>query len=130
MDVVNMTANTVQIQQSCRKPPENIFFQKPLNQKSQGARSNDRGGQAVGKDRLITHASVNACLNNSWTNLAMRVGAPSCINMVLIRNLVAGDNILYDGGVDSFVLFQPSCPDFSNFSIKPLKAHSDIDSRR
>ncbi|GFU88648.1 hypothetical protein TNCV_4443251 [Trichonephila clavipes] len=49
------------------------------------ARSGDRGGQAVGRDQLITRASVNAFLNNSWTELTMRGGAPSCMNMVSCR---------------------------------------------
>ncbi|GFU72042.1 hypothetical protein TNCV_1459361 [Trichonephila clavipes] len=78
MNVVNMTANTVlQIQRSCQTLTVNILFQKALEPKVVI-------GQTVWKDRLITRAFVNVCLNNCCTELAM---CPACMNMVSCTQL-------------------------------------------
>ncbi|GBN69902.1 hypothetical protein AVEN_62901-1 [Araneus ventricosus] len=52
-------------------------------QKSQGFRSGDRGGQAVGKLRLIILSSPKCRFNSYFTGVAMCGGAPSCIKIVL-----------------------------------------------
>ncbi|GFT73332.1 hypothetical protein TNCV_4009501 [Trichonephila clavipes] len=53
----------------------------PRHQKSQGLRSGERGGHAVGNARLITLSLVKCCRKNCCTQSPMCGGAPSCMKV-------------------------------------------------
>ena len=58
------------------------FLRQPYNQKSQGLRSGDLGGQAVEQWRLISRF-LKWLFSSYMTRFAMRGGVPSCMKMVL-----------------------------------------------
>ncbi|GFV83469.1 hypothetical protein TNCV_982321 [Trichonephila clavipes] len=82
-----MQSDTVlQICQGYQPSSINKIFKYSHCQKSQGLRSGERGGHAVGNARLFTLSLVKFCRRNCCTQSPMCGGSPSCMKVIESRH--------------------------------------------